>query len=219
MRTFVKMNLLKALILVSVLSFFSKGTQAQTYSNKESCHYGFTLGITSSNLINDSVGYKSGILFSGGLVYNMRLSEKFNLGLELLYTGKAFKTDSPIIKYRYYYLDVPLYLQYNLTDGIRINLGGQFSKFANSQRAEIEGSANGGTGAHSYKHTNIKDIDYSFLLGAEIDLGKNVALGARYTLSGSTFFEENKANFGVFQIAIRAVGKRSYRQIFGKKSE
>lgn len=209
----------KALIVILVLFLLSGKGYAQTYSNKESCHYGFSLGMTSSNLLKDSVKFKSGILFSGGLVYNLALSEKLNLGVELLYTGKAFKSDSPIIKYRFYYVDLPVYLQYNLTEGIRLNLGGQYSKFINSNLTKIDGYGKGGNGSHTFEHENIKDMDYSFLLGAEIDLGKNLVLGARYTISGSTFFEQHKPNFGVFQLNLKMVAKRSYKQIFGKKSE
>lgn len=197
--------------------FFSANLFSQTYSNKESARFAFTVGMTSSNLVKDSIHYKSGILFDGGFVYMLVLGSHLNLGLELLYEGKAFKNDSPIIKYRYFYVDVPLYLQINLSESIRLNVGGQYSKYTSSQVSNVDGSANSGTGAHTRNFNNIKDQDYSFLLGAEIDLNNNVSMGARYTLSGSTFFEQNKPNFGVFQLSFKYIAFRSYRQIFHTK--
>jgi hypothetical protein len=207
----------KALILILVLSFFGIAGRAQTYTNKESSIFSFTAGFTSSNLIKDSVSYKPGIMLTGGLAYSLMLNKWFNVELELLYTGKAFKTESPIIKYRHFFVDIPLFAQVNLSESIRLNLGGQYSIATNSLYVASDPGTS--SGVKKYKMDPIKDSDYGFLFGAEIDLNKSIALGARYTLSGSAFFEENGVNFGVFQLSVKYSPIKTYRVFFGKKGE
>ncbi|MGZ4061264.1 MAG: outer membrane beta-barrel protein, partial [Bacteroidia bacterium] len=190
----------KRIAFVIVICFFSSFCFSQVvYSNKESSKFSFTVGLTSANLLKDSVHYQPGILFNGGFMYAVTLSDRFNIAANLLYTGKSFKNDSPIIKYRYYYLDLPLYLQYKIGENIRINLGGQYSNYTNSRMIVIDGSKVNGTDA--LKAGSIKDVDYGILGGAEVDISENLSLAARYTMSASTFFGKNKINFGVFQFS------------------
>jgi len=138
-----KINLHKALIIVLVLYFFSSSVLSQTvYSSEPSSTFFFTVGLTSSHLINDTNSYKPGILFSGGFIYSVSLNDRSNIALECLYTGKGFKQESPIIKYRYYYIDAPLYLQLKWGENIRFNMGVQYSTFVNSQMVFLDGSKN-----------------------------------------------------------------------------
>ncbi|MGZ4056808.1 MAG: outer membrane beta-barrel protein [Bacteroidia bacterium] len=208
----------KRIAFVIVICFFSSFCFSQVvYSNKESSKFSFTVGLTSANLLKDSVHYQPGILFNGGFMYAVTLSDRFNIAANLLYTGKSFKNDSPIIKYRYYYLDLPLYLQYKIGENIRINLGGQYSNYTNSRMIVIDGSKVNGTDA--LKAGSIKDVDYGILGGAEVDISENLSLAARYTMSASTFFGKNKINFGVFQFSINYDVYKSYRKLFHKKED
>ncbi|MGQ0827196.1 MAG: outer membrane beta-barrel protein [Bacteroidota bacterium] len=208
----------KALIAVLVLSFFSGSVVSQiVYSSKPSSTFFFTIGLTSSHLINDTNSYKSGILFNGGFIYSVNVTDKINIALECLYTGKGLKQDSPIIKYRYYYIDVPLYLQLKLSESFRFNIGMQYSTFSNSQIVLLDPSKKNGVNVE--KHTAIKNTDYGFLLGTEIDITKNFAIAARYTISGSTFFEKAQVNFGVFQLSFNYTAFRTYKQFFHKKEK
>lgn len=210
-------HIFKKSIATAVLCFFSFTIFAQVYSNKESSRFSFTLGMTSSNLIKDTISHKSGILCNAGFSETVVLSDRLNIGLELLYTGKAFKDEERIVKYRYFYLDVPLYLQYKASESIRFNLGAQFSQFINSKILVIDGGATNGINIKPYN--NIKPVDYSFLAGAEIDLNDNIALAARYTISTSTFFEKKGTNFGVFQFSVNLAIYRSHKQLFNRNKE
>ena len=204
-------------ISIIFLCLFSFKVYSQVYSNKESSTFSFTAGMTSSNLIKDSIKYKSAILCSAGFVYTMVLSDNFNIGLEALYTGKAFKNESPIIKYRYFYIDVPLYLQYKLSDNIRFNLGAQYSTFTNSKVIVIDPNSN--TGVNIKPYNNLKSADYGFLAGVEIDLNENFSLTSRYTISTSTFFQKNQINFGVFQFSLSYAVYRSHKQLLNRHIE
>ncbi|MCW3102221.1 MAG: hypothetical protein JWO09_661 [Bacteroidetes bacterium] len=188
---------------------------AQTYSNKESSILSFTAGVTSSNLLNDSIHFKPGILFHGGLAYALMLNEKLNAGIELQYTGKAFKNESPIIKYRYYFVDIPLYLQLKLGGSIRVNAGVQYSIATNSQMVTIDPSK--ASGVNAININALKQTDYGFLGGLEFDISKEIAVSARYSISASTFFQKNEPNFGVFQLSLKYSPIRTYQVFFHRK--
>lgn len=200
-------------IIIRALLYAQEKVQ---YSNKPFSKFSFTVGLTTSDLIKDSINYAPGILFNGGFIYSLTLSDKLNANIELLYSGKAIKIDEPIIKFRYYYVDIPLYAQIKLSENIKGNVGGQFSKFTNSTVTILDGTSTNGVNA--LKHKNIKDMDYVFLLGAEFDLNDNLTLEVRYSLSASTFFEKNKANFSVFQVSFNYTAIKTYRQFFHMKT-
>jgi len=205
----------KTLIVTFVLNIFGTALFAQSYSTKPSSVFSFTLGLTSSNLIKDTVSYKSGILFNGGVAYSLTLNDHFNIAMEALYSGKAFKTESPVVKYRCYYFDIPLYAQLKLSESIRINAGAQYSIAAGTKKVVLDSTKPSGTRAD--KISAIKPADYGFLLGAEFDINKFIGIGARYTLSGSTFFEKSAINFGVFQFSVKYSPIKTYKVFFGKK--
>ena len=208
-------NLKKALVILSVLFLFNPQLNAQTYSNKESSILSFTVGMTSSNLIKAPVKFKSGILASGGLAYALMLNDRWNVAIEALFTGKAFKNDSPIIKYRYYFTDIPVYAQLKFGENVRVNAGLQYSIGINGQRVTIDPSK--ANGVNVERIDAIKSSDYGVLAGVEFDISKQLSLGARYTLSGSTFLESNGINFGVFQLSFKYSPIRTYRVFFQKK--
>ena len=210
------LSLEKALISLLVLCFFSGYVFSQdVYTNKESATFSFTVGLTSSELYHDTIQYSSGILFNGGFVYTLTFSDKINGGIELLYTGKAVRKENPIIKYRFGYIDLPVYVQYKFSEGIRANIGFQYSKYMNSQYLFLDGSKS--NGMHLKSLSSNLDNDYDILLGAEINLSKDIELAARYTLSAKSFMDKSSPYFGVFQLSFKYVAFRSYKQIFHKK--
>jgi opacity protein-like surface antigen len=206
----------KKSIAVLVLFLFAVSASAQVYSNKEFSRFSFTGGMTSSRLLHDSISYKPAISFGGGFRYSVRLSDQLNIGIEALYTGKAFKTEAPIIKYRYFYIDIPLYLQYKLGESVRFNFGGQASAFTNSKVELLDGSNSSGVNVKNYK--SIKAMDYSALGGVEFDFTDDISMGLRYTVSTSTFFRKYQPNFSVFEVSFNYVVYRSHRE-HGKKEQ
>jgi len=204
-------------MILLVLSFFQPSISAQTYSNKASSVFSFKVGLTSSNLFHDSVSYKSAIMLNAGFAYSLRINDRVNAGIELLYTGKAFKTDSPIIKYRNFFVDVPLFAQINLSESIRLEAGGQYSIATTAHYVRSDTTTT--SGVKKIKTDPVRSFDYGFLLGVEFDLNKNIALGARYTISGPLLFDKNDPGFGVFQFSIKYSPIRTYKVFFGKKEE
>lgn len=206
----------KALTLMLVLCFFFLSSKAQTvYSNKEFSRLGLYVGMTSSNLYRDTINYSSGILASGGFSYSLWLNDRVNIALDLIYSGRALKRDSPITKYRFGYITVPLYAQYKFSESLRLNLGFDYSQYLNSQIATIDGSKKSGMNVQSFR-SNL-DSDYGVLAGMELDIKKDFTIGARYSYSIKSITDNNSSYFGVFQFSIGYVMYRSHKQIFGKK--
>lgn len=206
----------KALTLLLVLCFFSLSSKAQTvYSNKEFSRFGLYVGMTSSNLYKDTINYTSGILAGGGFSYSLWLNDRINVALDLTYSGRAIKRDSPITKYRFGYITVPLYAQYKFSESLRLNLGFDYSQYLNSQVATIDGSKKNGMNVQPFRSN--MDNDYGVLAGMELDIKKDFTIGARYSYSLKSIVDNNSSYFGVFQFSIGYVMYRSHKQIFGKK--
>jgi hypothetical protein len=206
----------KALTLIMVICFFSGTVFSQDiYTNKESAAFSFTLGLTSSDLYHDTVNYSPGILFNGGLVYTLAFSEKINCGIELLYTGKALRKENPLTKYRFGYLDLPLYLQYKFSEGIKANIGFQYSTILNAQYLFVDPSK--ANGMHKKPLSTGLHNDFGVLLGVEFNINKNLGIAARYTLSAKSFVDNGQPYLGVFQLSFKYVVFRSYKQYFHKK--
>lgn len=207
---------IKALAVMLVLCLFTNDINSQTvYSNKEYSRLSLFVGMTSSDLYNDTINYTPGVFFSGGFNYSISLNDKVNIGIDLIYSGRAIKKDSPIIKYRYGYLAIPIYAQFKFSENLRANLGFEYAKFLNSQYSYIDGSKKNGMHIQSFR-SNL-DNDYGLLVGLEIDIKKDFTLGGRYTYSLKRITDSQSAYFGVFQLSFAYVLNRSHKQFFGKK--
>ncbi len=98
------------------------------YSDKEQSTFSFTIGMTSTGCFRDTIKYSQGVLFNGGFDYIISVTDKSNIGIEGLFSGNAFKTSSPFVKYRFGFVDLPLYYQYKISNNIRTDFGVQYSK-------------------------------------------------------------------------------------------
>ena len=201
----------KALIAITVICLFVNDAFSQTfYSNKESSTFSFTIGLTSTGLFNDTISYQQGILFNGGFVYTHTITDKTNIGVELLYSGKAVKSSSPIIKYRFGYIDIPVYFQYKFSENILANIGLQYSKYMSSKYYYLDGSHAGGVHPEALA-TKMGD-DIALLGGIELGLSKNLFIAGRYTISTKPFLDKTSPYFGVFQLTFRYVVFRGFQQ-------
>jgi hypothetical protein len=197
-------------------AFYSNIFSQKVYSNRESYILSFAPGINSSDLYRDTINYSQGIFFSGGLINTFVLSKRINASVGILYTGKSVKKDAPIIKYHFEYLELPLYIQYKLSESIKVNTGFQYSKYLNSQFIFLDGSRH--NGLHSKSLSSNMYNDYSVLVGAEFNLSKNVSIEGRYTLSLKSLYK-NTPYFGMFQLSFNCALYKGYRQFFHKKEQ
>lgn len=208
-----RLSLIKKVVVIVGLLIICMNVNAQTYSNKPSSILSFSAGLTSSNYYVDSLSFKTGILFYGGFSYSIVLNERLNVALDLAYTGKGFKTTSPIVKYRCYFVELPIYAQIKLGENIRINAGAQVSYATNSNRISIDQTKT--NGVRSDQIDNPVDFDYAILAGAEFDISKDIGIGARYSYSPLAL-PDGSGGFGCFQLHVKYSPIKTYKVFFGK---
>lgn len=206
----------KSFLTVNLLLLITRLSFSQTvYSSKEQSTFSFNIGMTSTGVYRDTISYFQGILFNGGVNYLLAFSDKSNIGIECLYSGKAFKRSSPIIKYRFTYVDIPVYYQYKFSENIRADIGVQYSKYLTSQYYYLDGSKS--TGVHKEPLATKFGDDFGVLIGTELGLTKNFFMGLRYSLSANSFLDNKSAYMGLFQFSFKLVVYRGYREMFSRK--
>lgn len=187
------------------------GIYAQkTYSSNPSIFLNFTLGYTNSNIYNDTIKYDGGNYGNAGVGLIVVTSSKTNIGIEALFLVKALRVTNPYTKYYFGTIDIPLYLQYKWSETIRANIGLNYSKIIYANVEYLDGRKK--SGVNQFPLTTKLDNDVSVLIGGEINLAKNLILGARYSISTKIFFPKNSAYFGIFQLSFNYTFYKNYRQ-------
>lgn len=206
----------KALISLLVLCFFSKISSSQTvYSTKEYCSFGFVGSMTSSDIYKDTINYESGIGIGAGGCFTLTLSDKSNVGIEVVDIVKTIKRSHPIQKYYFNFVDIPLYYQYKLSEKVKFNIGLQYSVFAASKFDTLSQESTSGVKFAPLK-TNVTN-DIGILGGVEFGFLNNWFISGRYTMSLTPFTNKNTPYFGVFQLSLKCVVFKGHKQIFHKK--
>lgn len=157
------------------------------------------LGANASQVDGDQNGgyNKFGPRFGFGISYP--LSEKMDLGFEMLFSHKGSQTkqdkDNPavfIIKYRYNYIDIPLLATYNFS---------KWSAHAGITTAYLI-SAKTDDGGGFMEMDNIKKVDFLSTIGASYGLSEKIDLEARYQYSITSILNDR----GTSAIAFRRSG-------------
>lgn len=201
-----------AFFVLFVISFpvFSQ----RYYTSDPSGSIIFMAGLNSSNLITDTAKHASVKTPLGGLMYSFIASEKFNVNLGANYIAKGYKNEKLHQKHRYFYVDIPLYVQYKPGPDLRIDLGAQYSIFTNATTTLLDGDKKGGQ--NTIRHNEpLKSHDPALLAGIDLKITDDFDLAARYTRSFSTFKKE--AGFSSFQLHIHYHMLKFYGR--GKKKE
>jgi hypothetical protein len=209
--------MMRTILLAFAFLVFTLPSLAQTYySSDPASAILFCGGITSSNVLNDTASSNNVVSLMGGLKYRIILSEKFNLNLGAVYTGKGYKREKPIQKFRYYYLDIPLYLQYHLVQDVRIDLGAQYSVFSMGNITVIDDSKS--SGVNHQRISALRPNDYGLRAGINIKMHDNFDLAAQYYLSLSALQKAaSPGDFSVFNVHLQYYMVKFYNR--GKKKD
>jgi hypothetical protein len=205
-------RLLIALFIISLAAL--QASAQKYYTSDPSGSIIFAAGFNNSSLLTDTADHASIKTPFAGLMYNHVISERFNLNMGVSYIAKGYKNEKLHMKHRYFYAEMPVYLQYKLGDDIRFDIGAQYSLFTNATTTYLDGDKDGGQNSI---HDNIalKRTDPSAMLGAELKISDSFDLAARYTRSFSSFKKE--LGFSSFQLQLH------YRMIsfygHGRKKE
>lgn len=156
-------------------------------------------GMTSSDLVHNGQSSRRIVSPTAGLMYSFSAHKKINVNLGLQLAGRGFQTDKPIAKHRFYYFDVPFYLQYKLSDDLRFDLGAQYSTFISGRSTVLDGNkSNGITKIKAGSALIPKEV--AGFLGVEFRVFDSVDLSARYVLSLDAF--QNQPSFNSIELRL-----------------
>lgn len=180
----------KSIIITILICFFSTVFHAQIL------RFGIKAGLnyanqTGSSITINSTNYKTEAItnYHFGLVSELKLSERFALQPELIYStqGANYKAIDAIndFKNNVGYITIPLMLKINLNKAFFIDLGPQAS-FLLSKKNDF-----------TIKNQNTYDFGVGAGLGIKIT--KSIFINARYVLGLSEISEEAKVKNSVVQ--------------------
>jgi len=131
----------------------------------DSMSFGVKGGLNSFTVTN-STGAKSKIGFQLGGFAEFKVSDKFSVQPELMYTAQGTKNDVATLNLNY--INIPVIAKYFVTEDISIQAGPQIGFLMSAK----------------YDGTDVKDsfksMDYGLNLGAGYNLNENMSLDLRY---------------------------------------
>ncbi len=185
-----KLNLfkMKKIIFIVVALLVSAATYAQE------AHFGVKAGMNLSNMTGDDIDgdMKAGI-YLGGFV-NFKLTEKFALQPELIYSQQGAKNDEGGVdeKLRTDYLNVPIMAKFYVSEGFNLQVGPQIGFLLKSEYEQDD------------VDVDIKDetkgVDFSLGLGCEYEMESGFGINLRYNIGLSEVYDDIDPKHSVLQI-------------------
>ncbi|MES2812079.1 MAG: porin family protein [Bacteroidota bacterium] len=177
-------------LLLTAAAVFAFG-----FANAQETKFGVKAGINMSNFGGDLDGYDSKIgLLVGGFA-EIKLSDKFAVQPELLFSGVGAKVDDVSLNLNY--LAIPVMAKYFATEKFSVEAGPQIG-FLMSAKAKLDGESE-----------DIKDsfnsTDLGLNLGAGYDFTENISAGLRYNLGLSNIIADSgdfKGSNNAFSLAV-----------------
>ena len=180
---------MKKIILTAAAVF------AFSFANAQDVKFGAKAGLNMSNWGGDAGDASMKIGFQVGGFAEIKVSDKFAIQPELVYSALGTKTEDGSINTNY--LNIPVMAKYFVAKGFSLEAGPQLG-FLMSAKAKANGES-----------ADIKDtfesIDFGLNFGAGYDVTENINLGVRYSAGLSNIMKDSgdiKVNNSNIAIAI-----------------
>ena len=187
---------MKKIILTAAAVF------ALSFANAQDVKFGAKAGLNLSNIGGDLENTSSKVGFQVGGFAEIKVSDKFAIQPELLYSAQGAKSEysevdsdlvtiSSKLTQKLAYLNIPVMAKYFVTEGFSLEAGPQFG-FLMSANAETEVSALGESASVSADNKDyFESIDFGLNFGAGYDVSENINLGVRYSLGLSNIAKDS----------------------------
>ncbi len=191
-----KLKIVWKILPVLLLIMMARGAVAQRF------HGGIVLGGNAAQLDGDRFAGYDKLGLNAGLKVNAMLTEKANIGLELLYSqrGSTSKRDRtgtyPRQVIRLNYLEVPV--MYNYRDWLT-DEGYYKVVFTGGLSYGYLMNASTTNNVYEFQIDNFEKHDFSFLVGASFFINRHFGFTARYTRSFGYAFD-NKHQPGLISL-------------------
>ena len=195
-------------IILSVAAVFAFG-----FANAQETKFGVKGGLNLANFSGDVEDNSSKIGFNVGGFVEIKVSDKFAIQPELLFStqgakfeesGSGFSYES---KYNLSYLNIPVMAKYYAADKFSLEFGPQIG-FLTSAKDDYTATESGVTVSGN---EDIKDIfesvDFGVNFGAGYDFTENLSVGLRYNLGLSNIAkteagDDTKISNNVFSLSL-----------------
>ncbi len=189
---------------------FSAIVLATTYGNAQEVTFGAKLGLNVSSFSGDVTDSKSLIGAQFGGFAEIKISDKFAVQPELLFSMQGAKSEytetdlgdsySEESKTKLNYLNVPLLAKYYIADKFAILGGPQFGILMSAKEDfDVTETISGVTDNYS-ESADVKDfyktLSLSFNVGAAYAITENIFVDARYNLGLSSIAKDFTDEFG-----------------------
>jgi opacity protein-like surface antigen len=180
-------------IILSAIAVMAFG-----FANAQETKFGVKAGVNFANLTGDIEETSSKVGFQVGGFAEFKLSEKFAIQPELLFSTQGAKQDigqSEDLKLNLSYLNVPVMAKYYVAE--------KFSLEAGPQIGFLVGAKYKFDGEEEDAKDDVKSIDFGVNFGAGYDFTENLSAGIRYNLGLANIAEgDGDTKNSVFSLAV-----------------
>lgn len=180
------MRKLLLLVVIAILGISEK-------SIAQDVDFGIKAGLNVSNILGGDANRNNLIAFHVGAVSEFKLSEKFSIQPELIYTRHGSDTDAAKVKLDY--LAIPIMAKFYVIDKLSLEIGPQLS-FLLEDKAKFKDSS------IPDADTNASNFDFLANIGAGYEINSNLFFQLRYNYGITTVNENPDLKNGVLQLSL-----------------
>ncbi|CAM4115657.1 porin family protein [Flavobacterium sinopsychrotolerans] len=195
-------------IILTVAAVFAFG-----FANAQETKFGVKGGLNVANLSGDIEDNSSKVGFHVGGFVEIKVSDKFSVQPELLFSTQGTKLEESGTNYSYEsnlnlsYLNIPVMAKYYVAEGFSLEAGPQIG-FLTTAKSDFTATESGITvsGDEDVKD-EFESIDFGFNFGAGYDFTENLSAGLRYNLGLSNIAKTDsgddfKLSNNVFSVSL-----------------
>ncbi|HLF53511.1 porin family protein [Flavobacterium sp.] len=191
-------------VILSVAALFAFG-----FVSAQDVKFGIKGGVNFATLTGDVEDTSMKVGFNVGGLVEIKVSEKFSVQPELLFSTQGAKEEysetSGADSYKVEnnlnlgYLNIPIMAKYYVVDKFSLEAGPQFGFLMSAKSDYTETQTVGGVTSTFSEEVDVKDdmnsVDFGINFGAGYDFTENISAGVRYNLGLSDITDEQEDNF------------------------